>query len=32
MNWFPDMVWLLLEWWVWPLLGVLLGLAIGWLV
>lgn len=32
MNWFPDMFWLFLEWWLWPLLGVLMGLAIGWLV
>lgn len=32
MNWFPDMFWLFLEWWLWPLLGTLLGLAIGWLV
>lgn len=32
MNWFPDMLWLFLEWWLWPLLGALMGLAIGWLV
>ncbi len=30
MDWFPDMFWLFLEWWVWPLLGLLTGLAIAW--